>query len=206
MQFTVRRAAFAVAAAAFMFVAAPDAPAHAAAPTRVAVVDVQRAFNDLEEKAELEAQLRSLATEFESDRQQRVKTLREAEADLEILVRDSPAYRQQLAKVERLAIELRVTQNHHVQRLNRRRAVQTEHLYRRLLDGIGQVAETSDVDLVLFKESTPDFTRADAQTKPEQIAALIQVRKVLWHRDALDLTDAVVNHLNARYRAVEQDR
>ncbi len=164
--------------------------------TRVAVVDVVYAFDQLDEKASMEAELAELGRSFESERERRSKRLQVLRADLDVLKTDSPAYRKTLAEIERLVIELRVLTTHQAGRLQRERANRTEQLYRRLLAGIAQVADERGIDVVLFKEREPDFRKATS----EQIATLIQVRKVLWHRDSLDLTDAVVTRVNVAYR------
>ena len=165
-------------------------------PTRIAVVDVVRAFEELDEKATMEAELADMGRSFQTERERRAKRLQELRADLDVLKTDSPAYRKTLAEIERLVIELRVLTTHQAKRLHRERANRTEQLYRRLLTGIAHVADDQKFDLVLFKEREPNFKDATS----EQVATLIQVRKVLWHHDALDLTDAVVTRVNVAFR------
>jgi Skp family chaperone for outer membrane proteins len=189
----------------FLFAAATLSTAHAqtnrdpaspAKPPAIAVVDVQEAFNLLEEKAAIEADLRDMAAALEQQKQALQTQLRQLEADLEILPDGTPVKKQKLTEYEQTAIRLRVFVSHGQAKLTRERGVRIELLYRRLLEGVAAVAEANRLDLVLFKEPQPDFRGKD----PDQIAALIQVRKVLYHRDALDITRDVVNHLNGRHR------
>ena len=73
--------------------------------------------------------------------------------------------------------------------------MQIEQLYRKTLDAIGRVAKDSGYDVVLFKEKAPDFTNANAQ----QISTMIQVRKLLWSSDDIDITQQITQRMNNEF-------
>ena len=62
--------------------------------------------------------------------------------------------------------------------------------------GIGRVAKENGYDVVLYKEQEPDFQNV----KAEAINQMIQLRKVLWSADDLDLTDQAVTRMNNEYK------
>ena len=70
-----------------------------------------------------------------------------------------------------------------------------EDLYRKCLDATEVVAKDLGYDVVLFKESTPDFNYEN----PQQLSTQIQVRKLLWSADEVDITDAVAQRMNNAY-------
>ena len=104
----------------------------------------------------------------------------------------TPAFNEKQAQLEQKAIELQAWRGYQNQRLNRERGLQIERLYRNVTDTIGRVAEENGFDIVMFKERPVDFTGA----KPEALKTLIQVRKVLWAAEQLDLTDQVIQMMN----------
>jgi len=164
-------------------------------PTSVAVVDVQLVFESLKEKVQIEADLKGRLEQLNQDEQDRKRELEELKSDLEILAPDTPAYNEKQAKLEQSAIELQAWRTFQTQKLNRERGLQIERLYRKLLDAIGRISQQNGYDLVLFKEKPVDFRG----TKPEALNTLIQVRKVLWSSDELDLTDQIIQLINNEF-------
>ncbi|MBI1337055.1 MAG: hypothetical protein GC164_08845 [Phycisphaera sp.] len=161
-------------------------------PTAVAVCDVQRAFDAMEEKKHVEADLQTRAQKLQQEKQDREKEITQLQSDLDMLAPDTPAYDQKQADLERRAIEYRAWLEFQTNKLNRDRATSIESLYRKLLDSIGTVAKDNGYDMVVFKETAVNFKGA----KPEQLSALIQVRKVLWASDDLDITDLAITQVN----------
>jgi Skp family chaperone for outer membrane proteins len=166
-------------------------------PTAVAVVDVQKAFDALAEKDQIEADLRAEAERLKLQEEDKKKSIRELQADLEILAQGQPAWKAKKEQLDTGLIELQVWRNFETQKLNRERGVQIENLYRKLTDSIGRVAGQQGYDVVLFKEKPVEFRGAE----PQQIPTLIQVRKVLWSADDLDVTNAVITDMNNQFRS-----
>ncbi len=164
-------------------------------PTAVAVVDIQIVFESLKEKVQIEADLKSRLEQLNMDEEGQKQELQELRSDLEILAPDTPAFNEKQNALEQKAIELQTWRAFHTQKLNHERGLQVERLYRKTLDGIGRVAQQNGYEIVLFKEKPADFRGA----KPEALNTLIQVRKVLWSADKLDLTDEVIQLMNNQY-------
>lgn len=164
-------------------------------PTAIAVADIQLVFESLKEKMEIEADLKSRLEQLNQDEQKRKQELQELKSDLDILAADTPAFNEKQNKLEQSAIELQSWRTFQTQKLNRERGIQVERLYRKVLDAVGRIAQQDSYDIVLFKEKPADFTGA----KPEALNTLIQVRKVLWSADDLDVTDQIIQLMNNEF-------
>ena len=167
-----------------------------AADSKVAVVDMQGVFEQLKEKTAVEAQLQSKAQALGEEAKTKEQELKNLQNDLEILARNSTAFNQKLEQLEQRAFELKNWRDYQTNKINRDRAMQMEDLYRKALEAVGQVATENGFNIVLFKEPELNLTGA----KPEQIAAIIQSRKVLWADDDHDITSAVITHMNNKFQ------
>lgn len=168
-----------------------------AQPTAVAVADLQEIFASLKEKTALEADLRSRGEKLQQEEQQRRKDIGQMRQDLEVLAPGTSAYQQKEEELSKAVLNLQVWSQFEQQKLNRERGLQIENLYRQSLDSISRVAQDNGYDLVLFKEGGPDFQYENAQ----QLSTLIQVRKVLYASDAVDITSQVIQRMNNEYDA-----
>ena len=168
-----------------------------ATPTAVAVIDIERAFDALSEKSAVEVEIRAqgerLARE-EQERRQRIGQLRD---DLGVLAAGSRAFREKEEELSRAIIDLQVWTQFQQQRLQREHVLHTERLYRKMLEAIARVAEDEGYDLVLFREATG---RLQADT-PQELAAQIQMRKILYANSRIDFTDQVVQRMNNAFEA-----
>lgn len=169
-----------------------------AAQAEVAVVNVQKAFDALKEKLQIEADLQTQADKVKQEDQSRQQQIGELKQDLSILANGTSAFQKKAEELERAALSRQVWLSFQQNKLNRERALRIEAIYKRMLGTIGRVAKQSGFKLVLFKEPEVKFANV---TKPEQISALIQVRKVLWSAEELDLTEQVVAKMNTEFNA-----
>lgn len=169
-----------------------------ARPTAMAVVNPQKLFDNLEEKRQLDATMTEEAERIRAEEQRRSRHIENLQFELEALPANDPAYRAKEEELQKAAIELQVWLRFQQQRINRERGVQMEDIYRKMLNGIGRVATTNGYDMVLYKEVHPPVFNYE---NPQQLSALIQLRKVLWSKDDMDITDLVAQHMNNEFRA-----
>ena len=78
------------------------------------------------------------------------------------------------------------------------RVLQVANVYRKLSDTIGKVATEAGYDMVLFKEKTMALPQANM--KPDTLSAMLQMRKVIWVRNDLDITDQIVLRMNNEWK------
>jgi len=166
--------------------------------TAIGAVDVQTVFDALQEKNQIEADLKTKIEDLNREEQDRKSRLQSLQTDLEILAPGTGAFNDKREQLEQEVIELQVWRQIQNQQVARGRSVHIERLYRKVLDAIGRLAESNNMDMVLFREKPVDFTG----TKPEALNTLIQMRKVLWVADQLDLTDQVIQMMNNEFENV----
>ena len=167
-----------------------------AEPTATAVVNVQHAFESLDEKTQVEADLKTRQEQVLQERQEKQESLKQLQQDLEILAPGTPAFQQKQEQLQKKALELKVWIEYQGQRLERERIIRLEALYRKLLESIGRVAKDNGYHVVLFQEDEVNFRNASAN----QISAAVQMRKVLWADEKLDLTDEVIQRMNNEWQ------
>lgn len=168
----------------------------AARPTKVATVDVLRVFNGLQEKAQIEADIRTHGEQLRTEEESRRKELQDLQNDLKILAPDTQAYTQKTNQIQSKIIELRVWSEMQSNSLKSESSIQLAGLYRKMIDTITKVAKESGYDMVLYKEQEPTFQNV----KPEAMNQIIQLRKLLWSADDLEITDQVVTRMNNDYK------
>jgi len=168
----------------------------AARPTKVAVVDVLKVFNGLQEKTQVEADIRTRGERLRNEEEARRKELNDLQTDLQLLATDTPAYAQKTEQIKAKVIELQVWSRINADNLQAESSIQLANIYRKMLETIGRVAKENQYDLVIYKEQQADFANAKAET----INQLIQIRKLLWSADDLDLTDQVITRMNNEYK------
>jgi Skp family chaperone for outer membrane proteins len=167
----------------------------------IAVVDIQEVFNQLTERADVEADIKARIDNLEKWEQDKQTELRQLKADLDIMSPDSPNFERTREKPERAVIALQVEIKIKQRQLEQEKAIQLEALYRKIIAGIGTIAQQRGYELVLLKDQMPDLRGANQQ----QIAALIQVRKLLYSADHLDITDQIKQKLNNDYATKAAD-
>jgi len=160
--------------------------------TPVAVVDIEKVFNELQERGAVEASIQSKIAELQKWEQEKRKEIAALQSDLELMKAGTDAYDQTREKLRKALIELRVELEVGQRQVEQEKALQLEGLYLKMIDTVGQVAQQQGFELVMFKDNTPPMRGANQQ----QIAALIQVRKCLYAADHLDLTDQVKQKMN----------
>ena len=168
-----------------------------ARPVSVGVVDVQKVLEQLSEKIQVDADLQTRTDRLQQEAQDREKKIQDLQKDIEILAAPgSAAHEQKMEEAGNKVAELRAWREVQSQRLQREKATQYANLYRKITDTIGQTAKETGFDIVLFKETQIDMRNL----KPEQLGAFIQVRKLLWSSDDLDITDQVIQKMNNDFK------
>jgi outer membrane protein len=168
-----------------------------AEPTAVAVVNVQKVFNSLKQKQGIEAELKQRAQELQNQEKQRRQEIQQMKSNLDVLKPGTQQYKQQEQKLERAVVDLKAWAQYKQQKMKRTRGVKMESLYRKTADAAGQVAQDNGYDIVLYDEGNADFNYQSSK----QLSTMIQMRKVLWSRSKLNITDQVIQRMNNQYQS-----
>lgn len=193
-QMTALIVTFAVALTLLSVVTLQGQPAATAAPSRLAVVDVQKVFKSLDERSAIDAELTQQAERLQKEEQDRVTAIKAKQADADILSKESDAFQQAINDIERMTIELQAWRQLKQRRLEQERTLRVQDLYNKVLSGIERLAQREGYDMVLQKD-TQDFRPENQQ----QLTAMILGRKVLYVSDKLEISDALTQMLNNEY-------
>jgi Skp family chaperone for outer membrane proteins len=166
-----------------------------AEPTAVAVVNVRDVFNALQQKQDIEADLKQKFQQFEQKRQQRQQNIQQMRKNLNVLQPGTDNYKEQRQKIERAVVDFKAWQQYRQQKLERRRGVEMQNLYRKVAQTAGQVAKDNGYDIVLYDEGEADFNFQNSK----QLSTMIRMRKVLWSSDKLNISDQVRTRMNNQY-------
>lgn len=166
-----------------------------AEPTAAAVVDLKALLDNLDERTEREADVAQQRERLQQQAEQKRAQLQQLRNDLDMLKPGTSNFEQKQTELEKAAIELNVWTQYQQRRVNRETGLMIEDLYRKCLDSVEATAKDMGYDMVFFKESTPDFNYEN----PQQLSTQIQVRKLLWSADEVDITDAVAQRMNNAY-------
>lgn len=185
-----------VAACAALFVL----PAVAAAQSKVAVANVARIFNEMQETRDLRDRVnqeRQTLVETERQKQQQLRALQEGRDQLKP---DAPEYQKRNEELMRATIEYRIWGETVQQNLQRTQKRQVARLFEKIEAATAEVARQRGFELVLVEqhnEVPPD----QEKLTPEQFTALMAQRNVLYAADAVDLTNDILTLLDQRYKS-----
>ncbi|MBL4701337.1 OmpH family outer membrane protein [bacterium AH-315-I18] len=167
-----------------------------ARPTSIAVLDVEKAMNALEEMTQLEADLKTQIEQVKQEHETRRNKLQQMQEDLELLQQGTDAYMQKAEEFQLFAMQLESWMKYKQARMGSERIIQIGNMYRKMTDTIAKIASESGYDMVMYKEKAPSF----GNLKPEAMRAYISLRKVLWVRQDMDITDQVVLRINNEWK------
>lgn len=167
-----------------------------ARPTAVAVVNIEEVVGALTEKQQLDAQMKAKRDGLAAEQNARQKRIEKLEFDLNALRVGSADYEAKQAELQKAVLELQVWVRFEQQKAARELGLQTERLYKKIVAGCQRVGQDSGYDLVLFRESEVEINNFET---PQQLQALIQLRKVLYASEQIDLTDEVIQRMNNEY-------
>lgn len=164
-------------------------------PAVMAVVSLEEVWNQVDEREQMNADLQTEKEELLAAKERRQQKIKNMQQDIDWSPEDSEERRKKEDELTQAAIEFKAWWEWQQQRLAREEKIRYEDLYRNSITAIEEVAESNGVDMVLFKERSPNF---DPKLNIAQTLALIGNRKVLYVRDELDLTDQVITRMNNR--------
>lgn len=168
----------------------------AAASGRVAAVDVVRVFNEYQRQKDLQEEMRKVQDRLQLESDERRKKIDQLQAQLDALKPSDPTYTDRSRELLALQIDYKNWFDINQAALTREIGVWTVACYRDILRAVELLAERDGFDLVFYKEEF-EPTNMD----PQQIRDQIRGRKLLYARQPADITQLVLDKLNADYRA-----
>lgn len=168
-------------------------------PTRVAVADPARIFNEMQETRDLKARLdeerNALAVE-EKARRQKIDDL---QAKRNLLKPDSQQYADLSRQLSAAVIEFKVWGETMQQELQRNQKLQMRQLFDKITLAAGEVAQKRGFDMVIA-DQRPELSNLD-QLNVNQVRDLINQRNVLYAHERVDITSDVIKLLDEKLKA-----
>ncbi len=168
-----------------------------APPTSVAAVDLQEVFDKAKLREVIRAEQQKRGEQLQAEQKDRQQKLAAMEQDLKVMKVGTPEYAKMQDDMAMKALEYNNWLQFENAKLMRDQGVNLEKLYRYTLESIEKIAQERGIDIVVYKETAPNFQWEN----PQQLSAQIQIRKVLYAADSVDITNDVIQRLNNEHAA-----
>lgn len=170
---------------------------NAAAPGRIATVDLGKVFDRLAENADWEMRLTALQQSIASEFQSRQQTLEQRFKELEsVSDADEIAIRREELALARLRFEEwgRLKQLE----LDREKSLRWQTLYRAVRDEAARLAEAEGFEVVLVNDSLGpiNVSRELDMSQEQQVKIQIEARRLLFAANSTDITEQLVVRMN----------
>lgn len=168
---------------------------------RVAVVNMPRVFNELQETAALKAQLKSEQARLAAEQKPMVEELTKMKAEGGNYRRGSQQYEEWRQRFMKADIAHQAWAQTNKQDLDWRTKRQTRELFEKINGAVAEYAQSNNIDLVLA-DHQPTLTDEEMEKIPvDQVGALLDRRRVIYASKAVDVSDAIIASLDAKYKA-----
>ena len=165
-------------------------------PSVVATVDLERTFNGLEEWSKAQASEGTLSERIQEDLDTRQGEIEMLEADLEDYPEGSSKYDDAMKKLRMAALEYQGYIQFQKLKQERRNQDTIFDLYEKIKASAASLADEQGYDIILVNDSVVEI--------PEQTENVIQEissRRVLFARVQMDITDQLIEAMNAEHQA-----
>lgn len=169
------------------------------APTKPAVVasiDLEKIYESLLEQAAADATLEQIAATMNVSIEAKRKELEDLQTELDSFTPGSPAHKSLTSKISERMVSYTSHVEFNRQKLEARRAELIRRVYDRIKAVLKVMAKENGWDVVFLDDSIPPLEATDATRTMQQISA----RRMLYCDPTLDVTDLVVERLNADFK------
>lgn len=174
---------------------AQNAPA-VGSSTTVAVCDVVQVFDNYARAKQLGNEFAERGKRLQAEDEQRVKAIENLSNELEGLMAGSREHDQRLNEVRRLTISRKVWMQFQTELAQRDRMRLTKGMYNEIIAMVAKIAKQRGVEIVLYRKNEEQSAENMAQMLQQ-----MELRKVIYASNNVDITDSVLLGLNAAYRA-----
>lgn len=161
----------------------------------VASVDVVKTFNEYQRQKDLTEELRQRQSDLESENQRRRQQIDSAQAAVDAMDPTDPAAMARGRELLAMQIDYKTWADLNRADMEREMGLWTARVYQEIVAAVEEVAKQQGYDMVLYREEFQPL--AELQRVREQIGQ----RKVVYASQATNITQSVLDKLNADYRA-----
>ncbi|MFQ5805950.1 MAG: OmpH family outer membrane protein [Phycisphaerae bacterium] len=162
----------------------------------VACLDVVKIFNEYERQKDLTEEMRAARDEMKNEAERRAGQIDSLQATIDAMNPNDPMRVKKLRELFRLKLDYKNWGELMQAEMTREVGVWTRKMYREVLDTTGELAQREGYDLVFYRDA-PDLVGFD----PEAVQEQIRSRKLVYSSPTVDITQVILDKLNANYRA-----
>lgn len=162
----------------------------------VACLDVVRIFNEYERQKDLTEEMRVINQEMQDEEQRRRGQIDTLQATLDAMSDSDPAKLKRQREMLQLQIDYKNWGELMQADMGREIGLWTCRVYDEIVAATEDTARRQGFDIVLYKEQ-PELVTFD----PDAIRDQIRFRKLVYASETVDITQVVLDKLNADYRA-----
>lgn len=169
-------------------------------PIRVRVANTLKIFNELQETKDIEARLIAERQALAAEEKPMKEKVDKLEAEKGNFRPDSPQFEQWQDRLLRAESEHKLWAQVQMRDLDWKRKRQTRAVYRKIYDAIQQYSEKNGIDLVLSDHQPTLGDKEMAAVPYEQMANLMNSRRVLYTSKAADISDQIIALMDTQYK------
>jgi Skp family chaperone for outer membrane proteins len=162
----------------------------------VACLDVVRIFNEYDRQKDLTEEMRTINQEMQDEEQRRRGQIDTLQATLDAMSDSDPAKVKRTREMLQLKIDYKNWGELMQADMAREIGLWTRRVYEEVAAAAEETARNQGFDIILYKDQ-PDLIGFD----PDALRDQIRSRKLVYASDAVDITQAILDKLNAEYRA-----
>jgi len=185
----------------------------AAPATRVAVVQLKKVMDSIQQRATIDVRMKQLETEIIAEEKAKTDSIKAMQEEMKSLVgndatkarqlaiTEDPAYMALTEKLELATLNYMAWQQFTLDKVDLEKSLIMQDLYRQVKQAIGSLAQAEGYDLVIIDDSQGELqVMADAKVSREaQVQQQISLRKLLYASAAIDITEDVITRMNNEF-------
>jgi Skp family chaperone for outer membrane proteins len=168
-------------------------------PPTVALINVQKVINQLDERKKMEADLQVMAGNIQKDIQERQAEIKAIQSDMAIMNPETEAYQAKQNEGLKLTYEFEAWQKLTNAQAERERGIMLESLYNKVIAASKAKAEKDGIDLVLTDDQSGPLKVKSQQA----VLQMMSLRKVIYAKDWLVMTDQVAQQMNNEFNLAD---
>lgn len=166
-------------------------------PTRVAIANPSRIFNEMAETKALREKLEGRRKELLGKEEQMRAAIKAKADELSQINPKHPRYAEVQDELDNLNAQLQSWGIATKASVERQQKKMVKDLYDKIEAAVGEVAAANNIDLVIA-DGRQDIANLD-QVPAEELRRLLNTRNVLFATKAVDITDKVITLLDAKF-------
>lgn len=177
--------------------AGPSKPAASASVgARIAVIDINKVLNSWNQATTEEVKLKTQVEEFEGQHKQRVEEMKRMDQASKLL--EGKAKEEKEKELASRKREYEAFKSVHLKKIFEAQRDLQVRWYQRINQTAADLAKEEGFDLILVSDDAPSLGNAqDLEEDFMNFKRAVNLRKVLYARDDIDLTQKVIDRLNA---------